>query len=40
MQRHLALQKFIKNVNTTPDARRELDKWGLELDNGTVEVRH
>jgi hypothetical protein len=38
MQRYLALKKFMDNVNDTPDAKRELDKWGLELDRGTVEV--
>ncbi len=38
IQRHASLRKFVDNVNGCEAARAELDKWGLELDNKTLEV--
>jgi aubergine-like protein len=37
-QRQLAMRKYCENVNSHPEARKELAKWGLELDMDCVNV--
>ncbi|KAK2142285.1 hypothetical protein LSH36_977g02059 [Paralvinella palmiformis] len=37
-QRQLALRKFCDNVNSAPDARAELEKWGLRLDMDAIQL--
>lgn len=39
MQRQASLRRFCESVNSHPDARAELDKWGLMLDTDTLEVK-
>lgn len=38
-QRKLTMIKFMQSVNGTPEARAELEKWGLLLENSVIEVR-
>ena len=33
-----SLEKFVTNVNGTPDAKHELEKWGLELENHMIDL--
>uniref|UniRef100_A0A2C9L950 Uncharacterized protein n=1 Tax=Biomphalaria glabrata TaxID=6526 RepID=A0A2C9L950_BIOGL len=37
-QRQFAMKKFVNNVNSNPDAKKELAIWGLELDSSTVSI--
>lgn len=37
-QRQLSMRKFYENVNGTPEAREQLEKWGLCLDRGTISL--
>ncbi|XP_052772354.1 piwi-like protein 1 [Mya arenaria] len=36
-QRKLTMMKFMQSVNGNPDARKELENWGLQLDNDILE---
>lgn len=36
-QRRLTMKKFIDSVNNTPEAKAELEKWGLELETNTLQ---
>ena len=38
-QRKLTMLKFINAVNNKEEARNELERWGLELDSSTIQVR-
>lgn len=37
-QRRISLRNFSKNVNSVPEAKAELKKWGLELDSDIMEL--
>lgn len=37
-QRRISLRNFCRSVNSVPEAKAELNKWGLELDNDIMEV--
>ncbi len=37
-QRQLSLRKFCESVNSVPEARGELQKWGLQLDMDVISV--
>lgn len=37
-QRKVTMMKFIQSVNRNPDAKAELEKWGLELENNIIQV--
>lgn len=39
-QRKLTMMKFINAVNKKEEARKELERWGLQLDTSTIEVRN
>ena len=30
--------KFVESVNSTPEARQELENWGLSFENDTIHV--
>ena len=38
-ERQNSLRKFISNINSHPEARKELEKWGLSLEPDTIQVR-
>lgn len=38
MQRIIAMKKFINSINTTDEARKQLENWGLELETDTIRV--
>jgi len=37
-QRKLTMEKFMHNVNSVPEARKELENWGLQLENQIIMV--
>ncbi|KAK3090400.1 hypothetical protein FSP39_011581 [Pinctada imbricata] len=37
-QRVVTMKKFINSVNGNPDAKAELTKWGLELEEKTIDI--
>nr|AQV09903.1 argonaute 3 isoform 1 [Aeolosoma viride]AQV09904.1 argonaute 3 isoform 2 [Aeolosoma viride] len=37
-QRQFSLRKFLDNINKSPEARAELDRWGLELEPDTLKI--
>ncbi|KAL3877253.1 hypothetical protein ACJMK2_034986 [Sinanodonta woodiana] len=37
-QRVLVMGKFVDSVTSCQEAKAELDKWGLELDNDTIQI--
>lgn len=38
MQRQKAMATFVNNVMETPDANKQLEDWGLQLDMDTIQV--
>ena len=37
-QRKVTMGKFVDSVNSTPEARQELENWGLSFENDTIHV--
>ena len=37
-ERIKSLEKFVQNVENTPDAKQELEKWGLKLEKQMIEI--